>query len=133
MNTETKNAGDGPAERGVRPALDSEALLHAGKCRTWAAKTFNDTPDAALCVEAGDRLLYAAQLLDAQALEINRLRASLDSTTLSRFLSDVTTAAGLLEHGKRDKGLAKRMADRAQYLREKVLGPNTEGEHHAQF
>ena len=76
MNTENQTAGDGPAERGVRPALDSEALLHAAKCRTWAAKTFNDTPDAALCVEAGDRLLYAAQLLDAQALEINRLRAT---------------------------------------------------------
>lgn len=84
MNTKTDNAGDGPAERGVRPALDSEALLHAAKCRTWAAKTFNDTPDAALCVEAGDRLLYAAQLLDAQALEINRLRAGMGALIRER-------------------------------------------------
>lgn len=62
------------AELGTR--LQSEALMHAAKCRSWAAKTFNETPDAALCVEAGDRLLYAAQLLDAQSLEIERLRAA---------------------------------------------------------
>lgn len=66
------------------PGLHSEALLHAAKCRSWAAKAFNDTPDAALCVEAGDRLLYAAQLLDAQAMEINRLRAGMGSLIRER-------------------------------------------------
>ena len=29
----------------------------------------------------------------------------------TRFLTDVTTAAGLLEHGRRDKGLARRIGD----------------------
>jgi hypothetical protein len=65
----TNIAGASPVDQPVRPGdLQAEALLHAGKCRTWAAKTFNDAPDAALCVGAGDRLLYAAQLLDLMAL-----------------------------------------------------------------
>lgn len=83
MSNETpRPAVAGPLEPTVRPAdLQSEALLHAGKCRSWAAKTFNDAPDAALCVGAGDRLLYAAQLLDAQAHEIERLRSALRRIT----------------------------------------------------
>jgi len=35
----------------------------------------------------------------------------------SQFLSDVVTAAGLLEHGKKDKGLASRIAAMAFELR----------------
>lgn len=35
----------------------------------------------------------------------------------SRFLSDVTTAAGLLAHGKQSKALARRIADYAFVVR----------------
>lgn len=56
--------------------------------------------------------------------EVSRLREVLNSAALSQFLSDVTTAAGLLEHGKRDKVLAQRIGDRAWELRMRVLGPN---------
>lgn len=35
----------------------------------------------------------------------------LESVEFTQFLTDVTTAAGLLEHGKRDKGLARRIGD----------------------
>jgi hypothetical protein len=35
----------------------------------------------------------------------------------TRFLTDVTTAAGLLEHGRRDKGLARRIGDFANKYR----------------
>ena len=70
MSNEQKPAAVvGQLDQPVRPDdLQSEAVLHAGKCRSWAAKTYNDPPDAALCVGAGDRLLYAAQLLDLMAL-----------------------------------------------------------------
>jgi hypothetical protein len=34
-----------------------------------------------------------------------------------QFLTDVVTAAGLLSHGKRDKGLARRISDRADEIR----------------
>ena len=43
-------------------ALRSEALLHAGKARTMAAKLFND-PQASQ-VDAGDLLISMAQLVD---------------------------------------------------------------------
>ena len=36
-----------------------------------------------------------------------------------RFLADVSTAAGLLYHGKTDKALAQRISDRQARLREK--------------
>ena len=84
------NEDPGRVEPEVRPAnLQSEAILHAGKCRSWAAKTFNDAPDAALCVGAGDRLLYAAQLLDMQAREIQSLRATL------AMVADISQSGGL--------------------------------------
>lgn len=53
--------------------------------------------------------------------EAARLRRILGTADLPQFLTDVTTAAGLLEHGKRDKGLAKRIADRAHALRMRAL------------
>lgn len=49
-------------------ALRREAILHAGKCRQMSAKIFNENLDIANCVSAGDRLLYAAQLLNLLAL-----------------------------------------------------------------
>ena len=54
--------------------------------------------------------------------EAARLRAILGTADLPQFLTDVTTAAGLLEHGKRDKGLANRIADRAHALRMRAFG-----------
>ena len=47
-------------------ALRSEALLHAGKARTMAAKLFND-PQASQ-VDAGDLLISMAQLVDLLCL-----------------------------------------------------------------
>lgn len=46
--------------------LSSEALLYAGKARTMAAKLFND-PQASQ-VDAGDLLIYMAQLVDQLCL-----------------------------------------------------------------
>ena len=55
-------------------------------------------------------------LIDRAALELV-LRTALaqqgDPVAYSQFLTDVVTAAGLLEHGRRDKGLAQRIADYA--------------------
>lgn len=65
--------------------------------------------------------------LSAEA-EVARLRAILGTADLPRFLTDVSTAAGLLEHGKRDKVLAQRMADSAWELRRRALGPNARAE-----
>lgn len=42
----------------------------------------------------------------------------------SRFLTDVTTAAGLLEHGKQSKKLAKRIGDYAFELRQQSAQPD---------
>jgi hypothetical protein len=39
--------------------------------------------------------------------------ADAEHTKMLQFLSDVVTAAGLLSHGKTDKGLARRIADEA--------------------
>ncbi|MDU2021243.1 MAG: hypothetical protein E6736_13480 [Leclercia adecarboxylata] len=50
----------------------------------------------------GLRIVYAAPQLPQPAMM---------TPNYSRFLSDVMTAAGLLSHGKRDKGLATRLAD----------------------
>ena len=61
---------------------------------------------------------------EAAADEIVRLRAIIGTADLPRFLTDVCTAAGLLEHGKRDKGLARRISDIAWQLRRRALGPN---------
>lgn len=41
----------------------------------------------------------------------------------TRFLTDVTTAAGLLEHGRRDKGLARRIGDFANKYRMLAAAP----------
>ena len=41
----------------------------------------------------------------------------------TRFLTDVTTAAGLLEHGLRDKGLAQRIGDFAYKYRMLAAAP----------
>ena len=41
----------------------------------------------------------------------------------TRFLTDVTTAAGLLEYGKRDKGLARRIGDFAYKYRMLAAAP----------
>lgn len=38
----------------------------------------------------------------------------------AQFLTDVETAAGLLFHGKRDKGLAQRISDGQARLRKKL-------------
>ena len=40
-----------------------------------------------------------------------------DGLETTRFLTDVTTAAGLLAHGRRDKGLAQRIGDFANKYR----------------
>ncbi len=42
----------------------------------------------------------------------------------SQFLTDVTTAAGLLEHGKQSKALAKRIADYAFESRQQPAQPD---------
>jgi hypothetical protein len=87
-NTQPQSVGSS-GELGHVPKREivEEALLHAGKCRSWAAKTFNDAPDHALCVGAGDALLYAAQLLDAQAWEISRLRAGHERYEVVRLMN----------------------------------------------
>lgn len=52
-----------------------------------------------------------------EAIEAWNTRTALaqqgDPVAYSQFLTDVVTAAGLLEHGRRDKGLAQRIADYA--------------------
>ena len=42
----------------------------------------------------------------------------------SQFLTDVTTAAGLLEHGKQSKALAKRIAEYAFESRHQAAQPD---------
>lgn len=53
----------------------------------------------------------AEQMQEAYQAGVNSKRYDAESVEFSQFLSDVTTAAGLLEHGKQSKGLAKRIAD----------------------
>lgn len=49
---------------------------------------------------------------------------TVSKTWISQFCTDVTTAAGLLNYGKRDKGLAKRISDDATRLRLSVIAEN---------
>ena len=46
-----------------------------------------------------------------------------DCTETTQFLTDVTTAAGLLAHGRRDKGLAQRIGDFAHKYRMLAAAP----------
>lgn len=55
-----------------------------------------------------DCIAYAA--LKAEAVEPYKL---FTSNVMKQFLTDVITASGLLSYGKTDKGLAKRINDRA--------------------
>jgi len=59
--------------------------------------------------------------------EIERLRNGFCGAQTLQFLSDVVTAAGLLRHGKTDKGLADRINDGAQRLRIIAVTPNARG------
>lgn len=74
--------------------------------------------------------LYADGYADAPnamteaADEIERLRNEFCGAHTLQFLSDVVTAAGLLRHGKTDKGLADRINDGAQRLRIIAVTPN---------
>ena len=46
-----------------------------------------------------------------------------DGLETTRFLTDVTTAAGLLAHGRQDKGLARRIGDFANKYRMLAAAP----------
>ena len=51
-----------------------------------------------------------------------------DGLETTRFLTDVTTAAGLLGHGRRDKGLAQRIGDFAHKYRMLAAAPERDPE-----
>lgn len=71
----TEAAKAPPAQAQQAEPLISEALLHAGKCATYSAKLFNEAPADVSMVEAGDRLLRAAQLLNLLALAATKAEA----------------------------------------------------------
>ncbi len=67
--------------------------------------------------------------LKAKLEEASKVASVPDWLDTTRFLTDVTTSAGLLAHGKRDKGLAKRIGDFAHTYRQLAAAPEAPAQH----
>ena len=74
---------------------------------------------------------YAANhsaVIVAFARAVLALAAPADDKEVSRFLSDVMTAAGLVEHGKQSKALAERLAEGCAKYRTALAAPAVQAE-----
>lgn len=107
------------------PAANAEGLTTllqaAGAMRLVRCHDGSGEPFAAYDKDIADRVVADLRaemhaMTDTRAPAADAPRLQPDITTL-RFLTDVTTAAGLLAHGKRDKGLAERIGKASFDLR----------------
>ncbi len=95
-----------PQPQAAQPVEDlipeaTAAKRHAAKCRSFAGRLYNETPSVSLSVEAGNRLQYAAQLLDILAGGINAMKAA--------EIASRTAAPALTEEQERDSFLGMRV------------------------
>lgn len=106
------------------PAGDSDGLPHAADAWNTRADSKLAAADAQLAAAdaranecgSGAGCLYKDALLATAEARAERLAGAFCGVETRQFLTDVVTAAGLLEHGKRDKALATRIAERAYKL-----------------
>lgn len=95
-------------------AADSnKSVLSTGYEMAWVLQELIDAPEP----EQPNQSEQPLEMVNPPAPSVP------DWLETTRFLTDVTTAAGLLEHGLRDKGLAQRIGDFAYKYRMLAAAP----------